>query len=214
MMKKKDLLDFRNFVILFLIIVAILEYFNVGGYMPSRIEYSTVTDSIPYPVHDSIPYEVEVEVLYEVEVPYEVQVIREVDTLAILKDFYSKNTISEILTLPNDVGSITLNEVISENKVIERNLVDPKLKKQIIYDTLRIPEDPKTKFYYGLHFSMNRPDFVNSIGLGGMVKTKTDKIYRIDLGLNNRVMDGTVGKLAPYLGGGVYWKIGSKNNKF
>ncbi len=88
------------------------------------------------------------------------------------------------------------------------------LKKQIQYDTLRIPEEPKTKFYYGLNFSANREDFVNSLGVGMMMKTKTDKIYRIDLGLNNRVFDGNVGKLAPYLGGGVYWKIGSKNNRF
>lgn len=196
--------------------VTILQYCNPGGFMPNRIEYSTVVDSIPYPVPDSIPYEVLVEVPYEVEieVPYEVRVIQPVDTANILKDFYSKNEISEILTLPNDVGSITLNEVISENKVIDRKIVDPKLRKQILYDTLRIPENPKTKLYYGLNFSTNREDFVNSLGVGMMMKTKTDKIYRIDLGLNNRVIDGSVGKLSPYLGGGVYWKIGSKNNQF
>jgi hypothetical protein len=213
-MKKNDLLDFRNFVILFLVIVAVLGYFNVGGLLPNRVEYYTTTDSIPYPVHDTIPYEVLVEVPYEVEVEVPVNVIQQVDTSKILEIYYLRNEVSEVLTLPNDVGSVTLSEVISENKVVERKLVDPKLKKQIQYDTLRIPEEPKTKFYYGLNFSANREDFVNSLGIGMMMKTKTDKIYRIDLGLNNRVFDGNVGKLAPYLGGGVYWKIGSKNNRF
>jgi hypothetical protein len=213
-MKKNDLLDFRNFVILFLVIVAVLGYFNVGGILPNRVEYYTTTDSIPYPVHDTIPYEVLVEVPYEVEVEVPVNVIQQVDTSKILEIYYLRNEVSEVLTLPNDVGSVTLSEVISENKVVERKLVDPKLKKQIQYDTLRIPEEPKTKFYYGLNFSANREDFVNSLGVGMMMKTKTDKIYRIDLGLNNRVFDGNVGKLAPYLGGGVYWKIGSKNNRF
>ena len=206
-MKKNDLLDFRNFVILFLVIVAVLGYFNVGGLLPNRVEYYTTTDSIPYPVHDTIPYEVLVEVPYEVEVEVPVNVIQQVDTSKILEIYYLRNEVSEVLTLPNDVGSVTLSEVISENKVVERKLVDPKLKKQIQYDTLRIPEEPKTKFYYGLNFSANREDFVNSLGVGMMMKTKTDKIYRIDLGLNNRVFDGNVGKLAPYLGGGVYWKI-------
>jgi len=213
-MKKNDLLDFRNFVILFLVIVAVLGYFNVGGLLPNRVEYYTTTDSIPYPIHDTIPYEVLVEVPYEVEVEVPVNVIQQVDTSKILEIYYLRNEVSEVLTLPNDVGSVTLSEVISENKVVERKLVDPKLKKQIQYDTLRIPEEPKTKFYYGLNFSANREDFVNSLGVGMMMKTKTDKIYRIDLGLNNRVFDGNVGKLAPYLGGGVYWKIGSKNNRF
>lgn len=213
-MKKNDLLDFRNFVILFLVIVAVLGYFNVGGLLPNRVEYYTTTDSIPYPVHDTIPYEVLVEVPYEVEVEVPVNVIQQVDTSKILEIYYLRNEVSEVLTLPNDVGSVTLSEVISENKVVERKLIDPKLKKQIVYDTLRIPEEPKTKYYYGLNFSTNREDFVNSLGVGMMMKTKTDKIYRIDLGVNNRVMDGTVGKLSPYLGGGVYWKIGSKNNRF
>lgn len=213
-MKKNDLLDFRNFVILFLVIVAVLGYFNVGGLLPNRVEYYTTTDSIPYPVHDTIPYEVLVEVPYEIEVEVPVNVIQQVDTSKILEIYYLRNEVSEVLTLPNDVGSVTLSEVISENKVVERKLVDPKLKKQILYDTLRIPEEPKTKYYYGLNFSTNREDFVNSLGVGMMMKTKTDKIYRIDLGLNNRVFDGNVGKLAPYLGGGVYWKIGSKNNRF
>jgi hypothetical protein len=213
-MKKNDLLDFRNFVILFLVIVAVLGYFNVGGLLPNRVEYYTTTDSIPYPIHDTIPYEVLVEVPYEVEVEVPVNVIQQVDTSKILEIYYLRNEVSEVLTLPNDVGSITLSEVISENKIIERKLIDSKLKKQIQYDTLRIPEEPKTKFYYGLNFSANREDFVNSLGVGMMMKTKTDKIYRIDLGLNNRVFDGNVGKLAPYLGGGVYWKIGSKNNRF
>lgn len=213
-MKKNDLLDFRNFVILFLVIVAVLGYFNVGGLLPNRVEYYTTTDSIPYPVHDTIPYEVLVEVPYEIEVEVPVNIIQQVDTSKILEIYYLRNEVSEVLTLPNDVGSVTLSEVISENKVVERKLVDPKLKKQILYDTLRIPEEPKTKYYYGLNFSTNREDFVNSLGVGMMMKTKTDKIYRIDLGLNNRVFDGNVGKLAPYLGGGVYWKIGSKNNRF
>jgi len=179
-MKKNDLLDFRNFVILFLVIVAVLGYFNVGGLLPNRVEYYTTTDSIPYPVHDTIPYEVLVEVPYEVEVEVPVNVIQQVDTSKILEIYYLRNEVSEVLTLPNDVGSVTLSEVISENKVVERKLVDPKLKKQIQYDTLRIPEEPKTKFYYGLNFSANREDFVNSLGVGMMMKTKTDKIYRID----------------------------------
>jgi hypothetical protein len=217
-MKKIKFLELRNFIILFLIMVTILQYCNPGGIMPNRIKYSTVVDSIPYPVHDTIPYEVqvEVEVPYEVEVkvPYEVQVIQSVDTANILKDFYAKNKITETLTLPDGVGTLVLNQVVSENKIIERNISNSKIKKQIVLDTLRIPEVPKNKFYYGFNFSTNKEDFINSMGVGMMMKTKTDKIYRIDLGLNNRIFDGNVGKFSPYVGGGVYWKIKSKDNQF
>lgn len=217
-MKKNKFLEIRNFIILFLVIIMFLQYCNPGGFMPNRIEYSTVVDSIPYAVHDTVPYEVEVEVEvpYEVEVrvPYEVKVIEPVDTANILKDFYAKNKFSETLILPNGVGTLVLDETVTENKIVERNISNSKIKKEILLDTLRLPEIPKNKFYYGFNFSANKQDFINSIGGGVMMKTKTDKIYRIDLGLNNRIFDGTVGKFSPYIGGGVYWKIKSKDNQF
>jgi hypothetical protein len=214
----KKIFEIRNIIIVFLILIVVLEYCNPRGIMPNRIEYSKVIDSIPYPVHDTLEVEVEVEVPVEVpvevRVPVEVQVVQQVDTANILKDFYAKNNITETLTLPNGVGTLVINETISQNKVIERDISSSKLKKQIVLDTLRVPENPKNKFYYGFNFSMNRQDFVNSLGVGVMMKTKTDKIYRVDLGLNNRVVDGTIGRFTPYLGGGVYWKIRSKDNKF
>ncbi len=214
----KKIFEYRNIIILFLLIIVILEYCNPKGIMPNRVEYTTIVDSIPYPVHDTIPVEVEVEVPVEVpvevEVPVRVEVIQQVDTANILKIYYTKNETSETLVLPNDVGNITLSETVSENKIIDRKIVNSKLKKQILVDTLRIPEDPKNKFYYGFNFSANREDFVNSLGVGMMMKTKSDKIYRIDLGLNNRVLDGTIGRFSPYIGGGVYWKIKSKENRF
>jgi hypothetical protein len=214
----KKIFEYRNIIILFLLLIVILEYCNPKGIMPNRIEYTTVIDSIPYPVHDTIPVEVEVEVPVEVpvevEVPVRVEVIQEVDTANILKIYFAKNKISETLILPNGVGTLVLNEVVSENKVIERDISNSKIKKQIVLDTLRIPEEPKNKFYYGFNFSANKEDFINSLGMGVMMKTKTDKIFRVDMGINNRVFDGTIGRFSPYLGGGVYWKIKSKNNKF
>ncbi len=214
----KKIFEYRNIIILFLLIIVILEYCNPKGIMPNRVEYTTVVDSIPYPVHDTVEMEVEipveVQVPVEVRVPVEVQVVQQVDTANILKIYYTKNETSETLVLPNDVGNITLSETVSENKIIDRKIVNSKLKKQILVDTLRIPEYPKNKFYYGFNFSANREDFVNSLGVGMMMKTKSDKIYRIDLGLNNRVLDGTIGRFSPYIGGGVYWKIKSKENRF
>ncbi len=214
----KKIFDLRNILIIILLMIIIIEYCNPKGIMPNRVVYQTKVDSISYMEYDTVEYEVEVEVPVEVpiEIPVEVkvEVEKSVDTAEILKIFYIKNNVTETITLPNDVGSFTLNETISENKIIDRKLVNPKLKKQIIQDTLRIPENPKNKFYYGFNFSSNIEDVVNSIGVGVMMKTKTDKIYRIDLGVNNRVIDGTLGRFSPYVGGGVYWKIKSKDNTY
>ena len=214
----KKIFEFRNVIILFLLIVIILEYCNPKGIMPNRVIYSNSIDSIPYPVHDTIPYETEVEVEVPVEVPVTIEVhdtiTLPVDTMLIMKNFYVKNPISEVLTLPNGIGTIVLNETITENKVMDRSFTNPKVKKQVVYDTIRFPEKPMGKLYYGVNVSSNDIDFVNSIGFGVMYKTKEDKIYRVDIGVNNRVFDGTLGRLTPYVGGGVYWKFKSKGNKY
>lgn len=213
-MKKHLDLKFLFIVILIkAIIVILVNPYNIIPLKQKEVE-RIILDSIPYEVRDTILFEVEVEVEVPYEVLVDVPVIPIVDTLEILKIYFLKNEITETLVLPNNVGTITLSEIVSENKIIERKITDSKLKKEVVLDTIFLAENPKTKYYYGLNFSTNREDLINSMGLGMMVKTKSDKIYRVDLGVNNRVFDGTVGRLSPYLGGGVYWKISSKNNNF
>jgi hypothetical protein len=43
--------------------------------------------------------------------------------------------------------------------------------------------------------------------MGFLINTKSDKMYHLGVGVANRTIDGTTGTLAPYVGGGVYWKI-------
>jgi hypothetical protein len=45
------------------------------------------------------------------------------------------------------------------------------------------------------------------MGLFSILNTKKDKMFHLGLGVANRTTDGTSGALAPYIGGGVYWKI-------
>ena len=39
------------------------------------------------------------------------------------------------------------------------------------------------------------------------LKTKEEKLYKLGVGVDNKVIDGTNGTLTPYIGGGVYWPI-------
>lgn len=49
------------------------------------------------------------------------------------------------------------------------------------------------------------------MGLGLIIKDKRERIYRLSGGVENRVsLDRISGSFTPYIGGGVYWKIGSK----
>lgn len=200
----------KNIIIVILIILLFLTFFNPGGHIPMRNKYVPQIDSIPYTVHDTLLVEslVEVEVPYEVEVEkiVEVQVTQLVDTMEILKVFYNKNIQKNTLNLPNNVGTITLTDTISQNKIVGRSF-DSKIKKQIVRDTLRLPEEKKNKVYFGFNTQVNNPNLVNALGVGFLYQTKEDKIFKIGIGVNNSVIDGTNGTFIPYVDAGIYWKI-------
>jgi len=208
----KKYLDIRNIVIVILILIALLEFLNPKGFMPNRTKLVVQKDSIPYAVHDTIPEEIEVEV--EVEVPVEVEVekrvevpvIQQVDTTEILKIYFAKVPHKEVLTLPNNQGTVTITDTISKNSVVNRKFISD-VKQMIIKDTIYTPTPLKTQLYLGFDAKFDKPNVVNLMGLGVVLKTKDEKLYKIGVGLANNVIDGTTGRLSPYLGGGVYWKV-------
>ncbi len=212
----KKIFDIRHIIIVLLLLIALFEFINPRGLMPNRTLTVVQTDSIPYAVHDTIPYEVEVEV--EVPVEYEVQVavhdtiLTPVDTAAILKVFYAKNEIKETLNLPNGLGTIALNETISENKVLSRSF-DAKVKQKVINDTIYTPEPKKTQLFFGFDANFDKPNVVRLMGLGLVLKDKRDRLYKVSTGVDNTVVNGLTGQFEPYVGGGVYWKINLGKNK-
>jgi hypothetical protein len=129
-----------------------------------------------------------------------------VDTNLILRDYFAKNIYNDTLHLPDNLGFVFLTDTITKNKIEGRKFV-ANVKEKVITNTTIVKELPKTKMYYGLEGGFNKADVVSHLGFGVLINTKADKIYHLGIGVANRTTDGTSGKLAPYIGGGVYWKI-------
>jgi hypothetical protein len=217
----KKYLETKNIIIVVLIILLSLVSFDPFGIMPKRTKtvekIVKVGNQNMIPMIDSTEEEEEVidehicpENIVEVEVEKTVPVLQFVDTAEILKIYYAKSIQKDVLNLPNNVGTLTLVDTITQNKVVGRS-IDSKIKKQIVRDTVRIPEAPKNLLYFGVETNMDRPDLISNLGFGLMYKTKSEKIYKVTMGVNNRVVNGTTsGVFTPYIGGGVYWKINLK----
>ena len=209
----KKIFDIRHIIIVILLLLAIVEFLNPNGIMPNRTKTIRDTVGIEVPVHDTIPmdvpYEVQVEVPVEVEkpVPYAVHdtIQAIVDTNAIVSGYLTaQNIFTNTYKFPKNQGSITIIDTISKNKLIGRKYTT---KITPIVDTLRIPEPFKRKVYAGIEGGFNQADFVNFIGFGMMVNSKSNKIYNLGIGVNNKTTDGINGSFSPYIRGGVYWKI-------
>lgn len=210
----KKILDIRHIVIVLLLLICALEFLNPKGFMPNRTKIVTQIDSIPFEVHDTTEIEVpvEVEVLYEVKVPYEVKVevpvIQSVDTAEILKSHFAKIQYKDVLKLPNNQGTVTITDTIANNTIVNRKFIAD-VKRMIINDTIYTQIPRKTEAYLGLDVKFDKPNVINIIGLSMLFKNKDDRhLYKLGVGVTNRVDDGgTQGKLTPFIGGGVYWKL-------
>jgi hypothetical protein len=210
----KKLLNFKNIAIAVLIIFVLLEWFNPGGVMPGKKVF------IAGKAYEVIKHEIDTvdivktkvvtkkgeDIYHETIVEKEVIIPAVIDTMALLKDYYSKVLYKDTLVLPDSLGIVALNDTISQNKILGRTF-NASVKQRTIKETTIVKELPKTKLFYGLEGGFNKADFVSSVGAGVLINTKKDKIYQLGLGVTNQTTDGVNGGFTPYVRGGVYWKL-------
>lgn len=205
--------DLKILLILVLLGVIIISQFK--GCKPDHTEGGTTIDI------DTVYKEVKIEVpkyvpkwrtkIEEVEVQVQGP-SQPVDTTEILKDYFAKyKTIDTlILNYPDSnarFGFGVVTDVISRNQIIERS-INWDYKIPMITKTIIIHPKPVNQVYVGVSSGFNKENFVDNVAGGLILKTKKDKIYQASIGLANHG-----GALAPFIGGGIYWKIRLKKPK-
>ena len=206
----KKILDVRHFIILFLLVAL----FFIGHNKPKKEIVIKEVPSQPELVHDTIPQEVPVYLPGELilkDTTIYVTTIQSVDTSAILRDYLVFNTTRDTLKLSNNQGFVYLNETVNQNKIVDRKF-SATIKPKIVRETPPPPPPIRNQVFFGINGAVSKEDWVNSIGLGLILKTKEDHLFNVNLGVANRTVDGISGELRPYIGGGVYWKIKVKKD--
>ena len=208
----KKLLNIKNIALILLIVIVIFQ--QCGGNKKGTGEIVKV-DGKKYELikHEIDTFEIvktkvvtkKGEDIYH-ETIKEVTIPAIVDTQALLQDYFAKNIYKDTLQLPDSLGTVSLIDTITQNKILGRTF-NASVKQRIIKETTIVKELPKTKLFYGFEGGFNKADVVSHLGFGVLVNTKKDKMFHLGLGVANRTTDGTSGALSPYIGGGVYWKL-------
>ena len=210
----KKLLNLKNIAIALLIVVVVFqqcggnkkgtgEIVKVDGKKYELIKHEIDTVEV---VKTKVVTKKGEDIYHETIVEKEVIIPTIVDTAALLKDYFAKNIYKDTLNLPDSLGTVSLIDTITQNKIFGRTF-NASVKQRTIKETTIVKELPKTKVFYGLEGGFNKADVVSHLGLGVLINTKQDKIFHLGIGAANRTTDGTSGALSPYIGGGVYWKI-------
>ena len=210
----KKFLNIKNIALLLLIVIVVLqqcggnktktgEIVKVDGKKYELIKHEIDTIEI---VKTKVITKKGEDIYHETIVEHEVKVPVNVDTNAILKEYYTKVLYKDVLVLPDSLGTVAVTDTISQNKILGRTF-NANVKQRTIKETTIVKELPKNKLFYGIEGGFNKADVISHVGMGILLNTKTDKIYNLGIGVANRVVDGTNGGLTPYINGGVYWKI-------
>ena len=192
------------------------EIINIDGEDFELLEQKTDTIYVEKEVKVTkyVPKYITKEVIKEVQIP------ANVDSLAIIKDYFSKVTVTDTLNLDYDfpkevtdslgnkpasrLGYGILTDIISQNRIESRE-IDWFFKIPTVYNTTIVKELPKTEFYYGFGVGVDQTNGFGNLSLNGLVKTKKKQIYGLNLGLSNQA-----GQYKPFIGTSFYWKIGKK----
>jgi hypothetical protein len=120
-------------------------------------------------------------------------VLVNVDTNAILKDFFAKNVFKDTLSLPE--GTVAINDTISENKIYGRSY-DAKLTQKTIVKVREIrtpPPAPKGSLYWG--FMGTKQNETYGFGAGVMYKSANKGIIQLNITNNKQFQLGYYSKI-------------------
>ena len=124
-----------------------------------------------------------------------------IDTLEILKDYYSKYVYQDTLKL-DSLGYITIIDTITQNKIFSRNFDS-----QVLIPTTTITNEiylNRAKFFGGVSLGGNSKQ-INFLSGDLLYKSKRDNVYGLGLGVNQNFQPIVIGRM--------YWKISLRKDR-
>lgn len=199
--------NFNYLIILALVVIIVMQ--RSCSSTPGSPKETIKIDGKKYEVVKKETDTIRVEVAHNVykqgkdiyhDVPVYVNVPANVDTAAILKEYYAMRVYKDTLKLKDSLGYIAVTDSISKNILLGRTW-DAKVNKIQIDNTIYLKEPARNQVYIGGSLGMQKPSYLT---LGGnlILKTKTDHMYGIGAGVNSQ--------LNPYFQGTILWKISLK----
>ena len=155
------------------------------------------TDTIRVPVIQTV-YKPGNDIIHEV-INY-VNIPANVDSMAVVKDYFATRVYKDTLKLEGDLGYITVTDSITKNALAGR-LWNSNVNKTTINNTIYLKELPRTQLYIGGTLGMQRPEAL-TIGGNLILKDKKDRMYGIGYGVNSN--------LNSYFQASMLWKISLK----
>lgn len=207
--------NFKNILIVVLIAAVVLmrvfqpekvdlkQYIKIGGkeyqLLSSKVDTVYVDKIIEIPVYVPVPGK-------PIPQPIPHPLPPNVDSLSIVKDYYAKYVYDDKIKMDSLGGYAHIKDTVSQNKIISRT-AKFNYKIPIVKETITVKDLPKNQIYIGGGIGLDKVNLFNQAKAGLLLKTKSDKIYGLSVGISNTNINTLQPEITPFLEGSIYWKI-------
>jgi len=148
----------------------------------------------------------------------EVEKIKEIEVLqTVIDSIYVEKLVEKKVFVPKYITKIKRDTIIKE-VIVEK--IKTKIKKVYIdkpYEVI-VPkyELPESKWYAGFAYQWDMENYFSGANVQVLHKFKNDKMFSIDVGFRNDLIDleNNLGKLRPYVGGTIYFRLDKPKDNF
>ena len=148
----------------------------------------------------------------------EVEKIKEIEVLqTVIDSIYVEKLVEKKVFVPKYITEIKRDTIIKE-VIVEK--IKTKIKKVYIdkpYEVI-VPkyELPESKWYAGFAYQYDLENYFSGANVQILHKFKSDKMFSLDVGFRNDLVDreNNLGKLRPYVGGTVYFRLDKPKSNF
>ncbi len=166
-----------------------------SAYMPSPV----ITEYIGTPIPDTVFEKVDTSgIIANYIRQHEYDPVMPDTTKKILNDYIVSRTYKK--SYPVKYGIVIITTVVNQNKLFKQDMkTNFSIPEKIITKTETVKEKKRNQFYFGGELMGYKQTPINYAGLGLLLKTKSDKIYKVSVMTN---WDANL-----YVNAGLYFKI-------
>ena len=150
----------------------------------------------------------------------EVEKIKEIEVLqTVIDSIYVDKIVEKKVFVPKYITEIKRDTITIEViKEIEKPI---EVIKTVYVDKpyeVKVPDYilPESKWYLGFGYKFDKDNYFSGTDIKLLHKFKSDKMFSLDVGLRNDLLDVETGvsKLYPYVGASIYFRLDNTKNKF
>lgn len=139
------------------------------------------------------------------KVPVEVIKIEKITDTIIVDRLVEKEVIKKIVEYKTKI----IKDTVVKEIEVPVEIVKTVYKRKLVDNYIEVPREKTNKWFIGFGYQFDKDNYFSGSNIKIVHKFKSDKMFSLDLGYRNNLIDIETGvsKLKPYIGASIYFRL-------